>query len=740
MICKNCGSILPTDKYTCDKCGYENDNSIITNNNFFTQKNNNHNFARFLIVVICLICLFIGLFFFVSSLNKVHLKPQKTTEVLYGKSVKKFNEDNFLNTLKNTASDIDGLTQYDKYQMGLKYYDNSDSDKDGISDKEEIEIYHSDPLNPSTANDNISDGYKLNHNMDIQKKYDNADEISSIEFLKNQCPEIGLSTTANCLNVNAVVADVTGTDSIPGSKIVNEYHIYNYEGNLSIATDAIKTKYPLFYIMKNDELNNWAEVTAEKTDESYLLDCHLEYDNNYYIIVIKSLKDRVADKIDNTINNVSDGITSNNSDHVETQYCIISGFPFLAQSDLFNKPYNILYNETSKPSALAETELNNYCNDTIDLGPDHINNIEIVDEYSLKWTINFYNSALRWFRYPEDGNINLLHCFFCYDIKEETILPGQYETDDETDDEEEDEEEDEDDDVDIEEPNPRYTEFNMANDALPFRNFGTLKEPGGHCAAFSYLTASVYNTNSFSPKGSYTIYDEEVLWDLTKHSENQTLMDKILSDYKDSSFVDDHNVTVNNNTYISNLSEDEIQFVNMMDCILFKSNDSLPLIKHRKDIDPDISYELIDRIKDELNNNHICDFGFYIPGENEIISEKNTEIPTLEELEDNGSAGHAVNIIDYYDDKYNPDVTWFRIYDSNGITQEYLLKVTKKVNENNTETFWYSYPYSEESGEIYKPLTSNYVKYGCYYSFIVSNENMEKLLPEDDMNIEQNPE
>ena len=58
-----------------------------------------------------------------------------------------------LEELKAIDSDIEGMSQYDKYEMGLSIEDGSDSDSDGLTDKEEIEIYDSDPLKASTAVD-----------------------------------------------------------------------------------------------------------------------------------------------------------------------------------------------------------------------------------------------------------------------------------------------------------------------------------------------------------------------------------------------------------------------------------------------------------------------------------------------------------------------------------------------------------------------------------------------------------
>lgn len=61
-------------------------------------------------------------------------------------------------------SDNDNLTNYDEY---LNQTDprNMDSDKDNLSDGEEIKIYGTDPLNRDSDNDNLSDGEEINiHN------------------------------------------------------------------------------------------------------------------------------------------------------------------------------------------------------------------------------------------------------------------------------------------------------------------------------------------------------------------------------------------------------------------------------------------------------------------------------------------------------------------------------------------------------------------------------------------------
>ena len=61
----------------------------------------------------------------------------------------------------DVPSDIDGLTIREKISKGMVPYKDSDTDNDGLTDKEEIEVYHTDPLKASSSGDSIPDGYKV---------------------------------------------------------------------------------------------------------------------------------------------------------------------------------------------------------------------------------------------------------------------------------------------------------------------------------------------------------------------------------------------------------------------------------------------------------------------------------------------------------------------------------------------------------------------------------------------------
>lgn len=52
--------------------------------------------------------------------------------------------------------------------VGVQY----DKDNDGLSDEEEIEVYHTDPNKISSSGDLYSDYYKVKHNLDVTKKYE----------------------------------------------------------------------------------------------------------------------------------------------------------------------------------------------------------------------------------------------------------------------------------------------------------------------------------------------------------------------------------------------------------------------------------------------------------------------------------------------------------------------------------------------------------------------------------------
>ena len=104
-------------------------------NNFFSFKKNKE-IGRLVIIYSILLVIF-GIKTYVNNINQKN-------NLLGGLEVQ--DETDFSKSLKGKKSDIKGMSQYDKYKMGLDYHDGSDSDHDGLTDKEEIEVYNTDPL------------------------------------------------------------------------------------------------------------------------------------------------------------------------------------------------------------------------------------------------------------------------------------------------------------------------------------------------------------------------------------------------------------------------------------------------------------------------------------------------------------------------------------------------------------------------------------------------------------------
>lgn len=160
--------------------------------------------------------------------NKKAIKELQDMGLYTGVNVK--DEKEYKKWLKTEPSDIKGMTQYDKLKMGLNNHDGSDTDEDGLTDKEEIEIYGSDPLKPSTSGDLYLDSYKIEHNLDINTYYEYKDDIN---FDYNECQEIEL-IPSQISDFNTVAQDITGTENITGFQIFKEYYVYNYSNKITI--------------------------------------------------------------------------------------------------------------------------------------------------------------------------------------------------------------------------------------------------------------------------------------------------------------------------------------------------------------------------------------------------------------------------------------------------------------------------------------------------------------------------
>lgn len=171
---------------------------------------------------------------------------------------------------KNTPSDIEGLSRWDKSQLGLIEDDGSDSDNDGLTDKEEIEVYKSDPLKSSTAGDLYIDGYKVEHNMNLFAKYDYT---APIVFPYNECQEFIL-TPISPTDFYATIQKWPVQDE--SGYVYQVYRIYQYGGILQIDVNDI--------IKQNNISSKQLQIQIYDTSTMKLLKTQCDMENNIFTI------------------------------------------------------------------------------------------------------------------------------------------------------------------------------------------------------------------------------------------------------------------------------------------------------------------------------------------------------------------------------------------------------------------------------------------------------------------------
>ncbi len=177
--------------------------------------------------------------------------------------------------MKKTPSDIEGMTLYDKLKAGLIPDENSDTDGDGINDKDEIEIYKTNPKKVSTSGDAIPDSVKVSLGLNVKKKYKLANlDLTGTEyenlFSHPECVTINTSKAKNAF------ADISEhTVYVDGEEAIAGFLLRNVEGKVTIDFSD--------YITDGDDyiayiVDNAAGGTVEKLKlKDYKITCMCSY-------------------------------------------------------------------------------------------------------------------------------------------------------------------------------------------------------------------------------------------------------------------------------------------------------------------------------------------------------------------------------------------------------------------------------------------------------------------------------
>ena len=606
-------------------------------------------------------------------------------------------EEEYLEWMKNEPSDLAGKSRYEKHEMGLFIEDGSDSDYDGLTDKEEIEIYGSDPLKASTAGDLYKDGYKVAHDMALFSFYEYAEEIS---FQNNECVEVLLEADIPS-DLNAVVKDYTdrySAEEVGVETIYKGYWLYNYSGNLQIDIADLLEEHK----MNNSDIQvliaEGAFVAAGVTEfetckfdsagTTIALNFEFKRDRQYFVYITEKpgMMDSLVSVVGDMFGSASGGSLENSSEGTAMVY----GSPLLWH--LFKKGLHIRYSrlDSEESTQSHANRVVNYYNITLELEkPVSVDDEKIVKSSTGRSISNKYKLFQRLLPWCEGAAYNaetdikwlkLLFIYAPYDAVQAQALEND--------------------------GKENKSGFDKYTDELPFGNFGSYINTGGNCAGLSHLTAYLYNTGSLPASGSYVCTvdgkEQEITWDLGSDKENKTLMDAGLADYKTASFVEEHSEN-NDNVVDAGLSVGEEQFVNMVGCYWAEGNRKNDYNTYVKRDGEKNEYRLIKRLMKYLDKGKAADVYLYFFGLN----------------------GHAVNIYDYK--KISDDEIWFYVYDNN-IPQDNAflvddacyLKVKKEVQDDGSRTFDF----------LYAPLGENDPRYFATSYHMIMPTSMIVLMDE----------
>ena len=610
---------------------------------------------RFFFILFLIIAVIVGICAFVN-----HSKTQKEYKLISDNipimSADTLFENN-IEVWKTEASDIDGLTKYEKYQKGLSLEDDSDTDGDGLSDKEELEVYKTDPLKISSSGDAVPDGVKVENNLDLSKKYSNKDmkDLNVNAFWKYDNISVKNTDSENALMNIYEQSDYT----VNGITPVRNYAVHSYTGKIEFDFSKDIEGLSSYLIIKEDSSidKNYEELKDSKGKVSVKL-------NGDYCVV--SLIDT---------SNISFDFFSS-VDSLETSggdaYLIISPISYITgkyhcymwESSLFKSDSTTRSDVVASylsSSLGAGVELNHFYVNPIELGV-----VEKVFGYVLGGSL-YKNMLSEQGMEVSNEDVSLFTKamqIFMVGFHLDGGNWGEVFVNPETEEELK------------EKPSKYMSTFNVAKDALPFANLSTYLSPGGNCAGFSWITSRVFNSNSIKSEGNF-VHDEmgKLDYDIN-NSDFDTFFDKYLYDYKSRTYWDDKYGNLKSIKY-ENYEGTDGDFIKFLGYSLYYSNSHTtprPCFYNSE-----YKWSDFEKVKN------------YFAGGDRVCSVSMSS----------GGSGHSILCYGLEQDKDNPNIWYLYVYDNNFpnhlINGKYRvnnkLKVTRIEHLFGEDTFeWDYYP------------------------------------------------
>lgn len=568
-------------------------------------------------------------------------------------------------SLSRQESDLVGYSKLEKYELGLSTSDNSDTDGDGITDKEEIEVYHTDPLKISSSGDNLPDGYKLFKGLDLNKKYKDTIYIDEIF---NVYPNINFKDK-NAYNALLYVTEIEY--KLDGVSCEKAFIVDNYDGEVTVdfSSYIIDSQDIVYFVVKDGD---YEELKSKNNKVTFNTD-------GKDIVVGIVGKESLSQIFNSTVEIDEDG-----NYILKGNRALIIISPIMS---LFSDEYVWIFEGSFLPKKVTRSDelsdtFSTIWGNTVKVNHHYVNTLEIdIIKKVFDYITNgeYFELALK------DTNVSkqemedsksefrdIMKWFFMYQIYDSGIwdrISVRKE-------EESLEKSEEDKLIKFEKPDKYISTFDVNKDALPFANLSTYISPGGNCAGFAEITTALFNNNLYKPSETITFGEKSWNYDISGIDECNTFFDKYLDDYKSKKYWKE---TYGSNR-ISKVSEYKGDDKKFIDFLGYKWNEFNEVVdsdvRFWNDYD---SWDTIEALKE------------YFASGDKIVS-----------VAMYSGASHAINAYGIEEDPSNPNICYILIYDNNFPNHKFgdatinnKIKVEKKTKSHwgKEDTYYYKYDY-----------------------------------------------
>ena len=611
--------------------------------------------------------------------------------------------DTYKEELSQQPSDIEGMTKLDKYNIGLSVKDGSDTDGDGLTDKEEIETYKSDPHKKSTAGDLYSDGYKAKNGMDIHKKYDR--NPSEVEYPNIATKDIAVKA-ATTDGANVRIMNVTGVYedlAVPAEdyyKWASEYTIYRdyevsgFDGELTVDVSGILTekkdeglepKHLRILVSTDPGFQKLSEVSYKMDGNKLTPDIASANTSGYFLMVIarKSLTGHIVSDVKNSkaVKALAGSFAKNESPLDASGDALLSNrFGILGSFRIVHPViYYVPYADEDLTNQMLDgmVSMGNQCTDATDFVTRSDCKQVTRDELAAKRELYkkffpdcevFYDgdyhvksSAATFKQMVVFSYINYNEELANIDGRGTFEIPETSSPENST--------------LTAPQTSGIPKDF-LGNETFAFRNFGSAVA-NGNCEGISLFAVTLHNRGEVPSEGTFEFNKitesktgvKELSWNIAKDEDNKTLLDRGLSDFKDKDWTDRHALNDRGKLDYNTLSDSEKEFVNMIGCYWGLGNKMFPT-------DGEFAYnygesyvttDTIYNIIDQLNHGRVVKWGapLYDGGKRKDDGVTLTEMIGYHTMVIYDYSYKRKNCISVNGDVEMCNVFYFKVYDCN---------------------------------------------------------------------------